>query len=1395
MDSLEELKLKTICEYLISERFNDVVGFPRFEKWLKPLFKNENIYLQKVFDFIVDVFKYTNKKRKYISYTRLNQAYLKYKEDQINNKIIEDISPFFDKLFNSILKIVDSGINSLGQSEEYNFYSSKFNNNKIFSLSRIVVICNEEKKILGLRMEYNDKKENIKMYTEKNVYKALDLQLESEVKDNQNIKNELRDGITHIFGTFNKTITSIGFKCISGKTMSFGKPEGEPFLFGSYGKKLQCIDLKTDENGISGLKVYFVENQLNNKNIKESDKDKIYYDEELLVKENDIKNYELIRRNQIIDKGVNDNENDIERFEEEDIYMKPVLTFIKSNKSMIYDNRVKKKSTSITSTVIMENKNYESYPNPFFPLEQNTDLMIPNPFYPEEAVKKKTELKTLIKGNPTLIRKSKNFSFDSKKKTSIRQIAHTSIRANKEKEKEKEKEINNKKNFLELKDKVMSHIYNKILKQTKLGKIDKETQIALDIIQEEEDEEDLNNKKDEKDKGIAEKEEDNEKEANKVEAAKFLCDKYGLDNNTIKDEVLTSLTNKEKKNKFLHLEKIDIKNFNKTNIITKEKNEEKFLGLINLFNYVNSCKGKEEPEKEKQEEEENAEEEEELSASEDDLSDDEEEEFDEDEEEEKITKIVQMNQDKADIQKNFAKEFDKFQLELEENKRKNEQKELEDLSKKEEEEKSNNIIKTLTFKRIDNEIKIFGDQEFEKESKIWTDPDFNRDKALGKRWKDNKRIIWKRPDEEKNYNIFRSNQPEEIIKQSKEIKGIKNGYFIAALGAICDKSKEGINELKKLFYTTEKTKEHIYGIYFYINGERQLILVDDYLPYDRNNNLIFYSLYAESELWISLIEKAWAKINGGYEKISTLSESNVFEALTGAYTKQIKVEKAKYNKDELWKTLCYSNEFPVCASTIKKGLFSFSNQFNKLGLKPETVYIIMKVFEDKETNNKKIMLRDPFYILNANNNNQINNLQNGKGIITISFANFIEHFDIIDISYFKNYDKDDKNDNNMKDKENDDDNEKEGNRENFVVISEEESLRCQFIEITNNQNKNEVFINLYQDNKLKPEFSYLMLIKKVDNPEEKKSNYIYIDSITSLKLRDYECHIALNKITLEKGTYYICCDVNYRFLNKTKNIDGYLLKIISQKKIIVKNVTEEIIKNEGMKIFQESLIKFVENKAGEDIKSDKNYTATYIRIFTGKEFFPFDIFYFHNIEENPVTIKFEINEDRKKIKAKYSIYNDEETSEFDNLLIKTLGPNQKKIIMIMNHKYSLVNDRNNQKFLKFEVDRARRMIFLHPVFDRDNEIKVKELKKKVKVYQWIINENLGFFMGVKNISGNGINLKLFLKNLFIINPKEWDYKDETSYRFSLTKGEKIIFSIRKILGNKEEYTRNLDIDK
>ena len=337
-DEQEELKLKTLCEFLISKRYNEVADFPRFEKCLKNLFIKENNSLQNVFDFIVGVFKGTTRKRKYITYTRLLEAYSNYKKEKNNNSISNDISNFFNKLLNSLFKLVDSGNNCLGQIEERNFSSSKFSNGKIFFLSRLVVLCNEEKKILGIKLEYNDNKERVKMSMEEDLYKALDIQLESEQKNNYIMKNKLRDSITHIYGTFNQTnhsISSIGFKCTSGKTVYFGKPEGEPFLFGSYGKKLQCLDLKIDENGINGLKVYFVENPLKNKNIelKENDKDKIFFDEELLLKENNINNYENIRRNQIIDMDIGDEEEDIDRFADEDVFIKPIFTFILENKT------------------------------------------------------------------------------------------------------------------------------------------------------------------------------------------------------------------------------------------------------------------------------------------------------------------------------------------------------------------------------------------------------------------------------------------------------------------------------------------------------------------------------------------------------------------------------------------------------------------------------------------------------------------------------------------------------------------------------------------------------------------------------------------------------------------------------------------------------------------------------------------------------------------------------------------------------------------------------------------------------------------------------------------------------------------------------------------------------
>ena len=107
--------------------------------------------------------------------------------------------------------------------------------------------------------------------------------------------------------------------------------------------------------------------------------------------------------------------------------------------------------------------------------------------------------------------------------------------------------------------------------------------------------------------------------------------------------------------------------------------------------------------------------------------------------------------------------------------------------------------------------------------------------------------------------------------------------------------------MENLFYFKEKTKEHIYGIYFYINGHKKLVLIDDFLPYVGIGFKQFaMSKSEENEIWVALMEKAWAKINGNYIRIGCGGSPNeVFDVLTEAYSEEVPVKPAV--KESLWK--------------------------------------------------------------------------------------------------------------------------------------------------------------------------------------------------------------------------------------------------------------------------------------------------------------------------------------------------------------------------------------------------------------------------------------------------------------------------------------------------------------
>ena len=74
---------------------------------------------------------------------------------------------------------------------------------------------------------------------------------------------------------------------------------------------------------------------------------------------------------------------------------------------------------------------------------------------------------------------------------------------------------------------------------------------------------------------------------------------------------------------------------------------------------------------------------------------------------------------------------------------------------------------------------------------------------------------------------------------------------------------------------------------FFKNGEWRYVIVDTLIPYSHQNKSPLYSFNSNSQLFfIALLEKAYAKLNGGYDKIANISvEDIVVDFTNGIFTK------------------------------------------------------------------------------------------------------------------------------------------------------------------------------------------------------------------------------------------------------------------------------------------------------------------------------------------------------------------------------------------------------------------------------------------------------------------------------------------------------------------------------
>ena len=116
---------------------------------------------------------------------------------------------------------------------------------------------------------------------------------------------------------------------------------------------------------------------------------------------------------------------------------------------------------------------------------------------------------------------------------------------------------------------------------------------------------------------------------------------------------------------------------------------------------------------------------------------------------------------------------------------------------------------------------------------------------------------------------------EELDVNDLEHGKLENYYFISALVAI-EKYPEII---ERIFERADISEQGLYAVWLFINGKWDCYVIDDFFPFSSGQYI--FSKH-KNELWIMLLEKAYAKAYKSYENIKFGFAGYALNSITGA---------------------------------------------------------------------------------------------------------------------------------------------------------------------------------------------------------------------------------------------------------------------------------------------------------------------------------------------------------------------------------------------------------------------------------------------------------------------------------------------------------------------------------
>lgn len=148
-----------------------------------------------------------------------------------------------------------------------------------------------------------------------------------------------------------------------------------------------------------------------------------------------------------------------------------------------------------------------------------------------------------------------------------------------------------------------------------------------------------------------------------------------------------------------------------------------------------------------------------------------------------------------------------------------------------------------------------------------------------------------------------------VAAQSIKQGVIGDCWFMSALSVLTQRQ----DRLQKLFITTEHNDAGVYAVRFHKDGVVRDVLIDSQFPADDKGRPAFGRSTRENELWVMILEKAYAKMHQSYEAIESGFVDQALVDMTGGVGSRVDMTsddvRQNIRNGTLWKQLQEYNSF------------------------------------------------------------------------------------------------------------------------------------------------------------------------------------------------------------------------------------------------------------------------------------------------------------------------------------------------------------------------------------------------------------------------------------------------------------------------------------------------------